>query len=479
MMMAVLELQYDDAGQTPYVLMRHRQELGNLLAVRDLAQLYPQNSAIVSAALNIAGALMRYFFVRGPFEQGALLMYDAASLALTTGRLNRASGLILQSVALAERAKRQDLVAQALSLADRLEDLTPDKNILSDIAMCRSTIAQGREDHEGSERHARNAYAGYRSLLRLAVLAGISGTDSEYERADINELHNDVSSALGLVGLALLSQRRFALASKAYRHSLCHQRGAFVAVNRGQVLHQMGNCEGNLGRHRDAALLYSRAARAFRLVEMEGYLSNALGELGYTLLNVDIGDARLKEIDDDLIELAFEDLYRDGLAVLDPTMPLDHVRCRELMRKLLGLFILSSLRGNDANVGQFCVSFYTDPLSAVAHQFAQGHRDRDEAFPLLIFRMSLQLGALVAGLEAAFEPLGAEDVPVKAIVDILDLVANSHEWAQEHMRLLDWIALLLHHRWRVLGAGQERLQEFVANLKDGVDDVLTLTRDSG
>lgn len=277
MMVAVLELNYDSPEETPYVLQRYGDELPNLLHVLELARERPDEEELVTTAVSIVRSLMRYFFVLRLSEQGARVMHDAAELALRTSRLERASGLALQMMALAQRAGDDSLIAIGLNVADRIEGMTKDPELLADVAMCRAIAARETADFSTAERHAREALEGYRARLRVAK--DNPDTDGNLDFVQ-QELHNDLSSALGMLGFALLSQGKYDEAAKAYRHSLQHERGASIAVNRGQTLHQIGNCESNLGNHKTAAGLYIEAARIFHFVGMEEYLSNALGELG-------------------------------------------------------------------------------------------------------------------------------------------------------------------------------------------------------
>ena len=145
-----------------------------------------------------------------------------------------------------------------------------------------------------------------------------------------------------MLGISLLSQGRYEEAAKAYRHSLQHERGASLAVNRGQTLHQIGNCESYLGNHEVAASLYIEAANIFRFVGMKEYISNAFSELGYALLEVDIPKISDK-LDDDLVNEALIDLKRNATRVFDPTRPLNHQQCIGMIRKIFGSVILLSL----------------------------------------------------------------------------------------------------------------------------------------
>ena len=475
MMVAVLELKYDDPNDTPYVLQRYGEELPNLLHTLDLAREYCANTRMVLTAVSIVRSLMRYFFVLGLSEDGARVMREAADLALTAGQLERASGLILQSVALAHRAGDLELGQAGLALADRLERQTDDIEILADIAMCRGLASREAGDHAIAERYARSAFEGYRTKLRSVLNQIPPGTSDNVSDQDQNDLHNDISHALGLLGFSLLAAGKYEEAAKAYRHSLQHERGASVAVNRGQAFHQIGNCESHLGQFRTAAECYIKAAKIFHFVGMAEYLGNALGELGYAVLDAEVEDL-LSDLAPELLEAGLVDLGRDMKRVFDAKRPLDHQRCVGVIRKLFGSVVLFTVIGEGQRLGEFCMTMREEVVGQLYDQLGRGGRDQEEIFPRMMIDLALWLGIHVAEGEWSLTSHG--EIPKALIGEILRKVSNSHAWAQKVMRVVDWLSVLLTRRWRLQGASRERLWEFINNFDDDVFDYLDLTPSS-
>ena len=477
MYVAVLEVSYDDPNDAPYVLQRYGHELPNLLHVLDLAQANQANSELVLTAVMIARTLHRYFFVLGLSEQGARVMHDAAELAFSAGHLKSAGALTLQLVSLANRANDAERLNAGLALADRLEHLTDDGALLADIALCRGIAAHTGEDYEAAESYARKAVAGYRGRGRALVDEQSPGScddgDARFELADV---HGDLSSALGLLGYSLLSLHRFEESAEAYRHSLKHQKGAFAAVNRGQTLHQLGDCESNLGHFREAAGYYLEAAKVFDFVGMEEYLSNALGELGYSLIDLE-GKFLPEDLDLEVIERGLQDLARHAKRAFNPDRPLDHKICVSLLRKLFGCLALASLTGKGQLLGSFCVSLGDDVLVVHGGQLSTGSRDKEDALPLVMMDTALRLGVLVAEAEHMCDQDG--DISRDTISTLLHTVCETHKWAQHTMRVVDWLALLLTSRWGLQGASPARLREFIENYDDDVVDYLDLSRKGG
>jgi tetratricopeptide (TPR) repeat protein len=473
MMVAVLELKYKDPYDTPYVLQRYGEELPNLLHTLDLAREYSANTQILPTAVSIVQSLMRYFFVLGLSKDGARVMREAADLALTMGQLESASALILQSVALADRAGDVEIGQAGLALADRLERQTDDIEILADIAMCRGIASRDAGDYAMAERQARSALDGYRTKLKSVLNLATEATSKNEADQIQSDLHNDISHALGLLGFSLLLGGKYEEAAKAYRHSLQHQRGVSVAVNRGQTLHQIGNCESHLGHFRTAVENYFEAAKIFHFVGMEEYLGNALGELGYALLDAEAEDL-LSDLAPEVLEAGLIDLGRDVKRAFDPKKPLDHQRCVGIIRKLFGSVVLFTVIGEGQRLGGFCKTIREEVVNLLHDQVASGRRDEEEIFPLMMIDLALWLGLHVAEAEGSIA--SRCEIPEALIDELLRTVCNSHAWARNVMRVVDWLSVLLTRRWRLQGASRERLWEFVKNFDDDIVDYLDLTR---
>lgn len=289
----------------------------------------------------------------------------------------------------------------------------------------------------------------------------------------IQDLHNDVSNALSALGFAQLSQEKYEDAAKAYRHSLEHERGASIGVNRGQTLHQLGNCEGNLGNHEAAAKLYLEAAHIFHFIGMEEYLSNAFGELGYALLDADLPEV-CDQLNDEIIDHALVDLEKDTARVFDQERPLDHQQCIGMIRKVFGTVILLSLAEHGEKLGAFCTGLGNERMAGIASQIDAGVRGRDERFPIVMVGVALQLGILIAECENDIRTKG--DVINDTVGSILRTVCEAHEWAQHTMRILDWTAAYLSRRLQFKDIDTARIHEFVTNYTDDIEDHLDLVR---
>ena len=252
------------------------------------------------------------------------------------------------------------------------------------------TIIRGRRDTP------RQALEGYRALL--SSFEGETSVDAEPEQED---LRNDLSGALGILGSSLLSQGRYEEAARAYRRSLQHERGAAVGVNSRQVLHQIGNCESNLGNYGVAAKLYVEAAKIFHFIGMEEYLSNAFGELGYTLLDVDLGEIA-KHLDENIIDHSLVDLSDHAERIFDSARPPEHNQCIEMNRKLFGMVVLLSVSGYGAKLGPFCAKMENEAMREFVQQIDAGIGSGRGGGSEELLLIALRLGVLVAECEKDF-----------------------------------------------------------------------------
>ena len=464
-MVATLELNYDTPQDTPYVLQRYEIELANFLYAIELVQTREKNKELVQTAIFIAQSLMPYFFVSRLPEQGIQVMLDAYELALRSVNLADASSLVKSFMSLASRSFDDSLITKGLELVDRIESIIDSPEDLPDLAMTRAVAAQQSGDFLLAEQHARKAFEGYCAQLRSV---------KKNNQPNGNQgLHNDISCALGILGYSLLSQHRYKEAIKAYRHSLNHERGGSIGVNRGQTSHQIGNCEAYLGNYKAAAELYFEAAKIFHFVGMEEYLSNAFGELGYTLLDTDWTEV-FDLLSEELVDCVFVDLSNDTKRVFNPTKPLDHHQCIRIMRKLFGTIILVSLTKYGGKLKEFCVDLSQVTIDVLSEQVKNAARDEDEIFPIMTVDLILNVGLLIS--QGEIDLLEDGDITHETTSDLLRIMCEANDWAHDIMRLLDWLSVYFVRRWHFKEISSSRLREFVRNYQNDVEDHFQLER---
>jgi tetratricopeptide (TPR) repeat protein len=333
-MAAVLAMHSEKNGGFPNMVARFEEELPNLLRVLDLAEKQIDDSQLGLIATGVCATLMRYFFVIHLGHIGSQVMLRGARIAVRDGRMRSASNLLAMTVGLAHRSQeRIDLVA-ALVLIDEIGRESDDPETLGNVALCRAIAGSLQNSNDILHEQALSAIGHFEEALS-------SASKSSNENADVESIENDLSSSYGLLGDALLARCAFAEAANAYRSSLSLVGGQSIAVNAGQLHHQLGNCEAYQGNLREAALLYTEAARQFYAIGMRGYLGNALSEFGHLLLEFGPDGNWPTMPSDEIIEAGIEDVARTIESCFGQ-YPFDLGACATALRNLFGMIVLIS-----------------------------------------------------------------------------------------------------------------------------------------
>ena len=334
-MAAVISTHSEKNGGLPNMVGRFEEELPNLLKVLDLAERQDEDAQLGKMATGICGGLMRYFFVIRLGHLGSQVMLRGARIALRDGRMRSASSLLTLAVGLAYRSQERIDIKGALALIEEIELTSDDPETLGKLALSRAISSNLVEKTDVVREHAMKAIAHFDKALTCLTQASADGEERE-------DIENDLSSSYSLLGGALLAKRDFAAAGDAYRKALGLVRGQSIAVNVGQIHHQIGNCEAYLGNLPEAARRYTEAAKQFHAIGMRGYLGNALSEFGHLLLEFDAESALPGMPSEEVIEAGIEDVS-SAIECAFGQYPFDLGACSTALRNLFGLLVLISL----------------------------------------------------------------------------------------------------------------------------------------
>lgn len=333
-MAAVIAVHSEKNGGLPNMVDRFEEELPNLLRVLDLAEKQLDDSQLGLMATGICATLMRYFFIIHLGHIGSQVMLRGARIALRDGRMRSASNLLAMTVGLAYRSQERIDLAAAMALIDEIGRKSDEPETLGNVALCSAIAGSLRGNNDIVHEQALSAIEHFEEALS-------SVSKSSDENADLEGIENDLSSSYGLLGNALLDRGDFAEAANAYRSSLDLVRGQSVAVNAGQLHHQLGNCEAYLGNLGEAALRYTEAANQFYAIGMRGYLSNALSEFGHLLLEFGPNGDWPALPSNEIIEAGIEDVARTIEGCFGQ-YPFDLGACSAALRNLFGMIVLIS-----------------------------------------------------------------------------------------------------------------------------------------
>lgn len=460
---AVIENRSRDPAETPYVLTRLQQEYPNFLRVFDLAERYPEDEELSLFTGGFCSTLMQYFFILRMGEEGCRVMLRGMRIALRDGRVERASTLLARMMSLAERGGVHEVLPLAINAIEEIEARPLDPVTESNLAIVRALLARTSGDFVEMESHAHSAVDQIKA--RLEGDERISQTLPERNLEDID---SDLSDAYNLLGDALLAQQRHADASKAYRSSLLWLRGGSWSVNAGQLLHQIGNCESCAGNHEAAGENYAAAAQIFFDIDMKEYLSNALGELGHTILAGP--DSQAVPPDSDVIERGLIDVA-EHVERCYSKAALDMKDCGASIRKLFGVFVVASLYGRIEGLNMCATSLRQSV-------FALEHEDADEIEPnvqQMIWSAGFHLDVLLMLAETVveFERRASSSGPNAEDVEKFARACHYQgRWADIRRLSFEWLSLYLRKRWSVWVGSAEKLSGACVDAADGQPFVL-------
>ena len=470
MMVSVIEDRSQDAEQIAYMIDRYSEEMPNIDYLIDEAFGDEADDEAALLAEAVCSSLVRYFFVLRMADEGGQAMLKASRIAIANKRPDRAASFAAMFVGLARRSGA-DIAAVAEEIIVDVEACRPlGDGAEGDLLMAKTMLAIDSGEPELASELSREAFKCFKAAgVKVAErLPGDPAVIDEQDKADFNEsIHNDLASALQLHGDAQLAMRNFAKAADSYRHSLRHQRGASVAVNLGQTLHQIGNCEGNLGNHAQATDYYAKALTVFLAVEMKEFTSNASGELGYALLDTDY--PRVRDGTQEGLEACFEDLELEVRRCLQDSSA-DLNRTLVIARKVFGTVALGIFARQARLTGEWALKTAKNLLVP----FADAATSFDEKFAYTVLNVPLQLAYLVGELEASRNSNGDPDVGL--VQEILRFCCSIDPRSRDMFRLADWFAVYMTRELGVEGLTSSRVREFMVNFDDDVDDELDLFR---
>lgn len=421
------------------MLSRFEQELPNLIWVLELAEKTPNDTELGELACSVCSGLMRYFFVVQLGDIGSQVMLRGARIAMRDGFFRRASDLVTQLIGLVKRSGNRTVLAHAIELSIEIEKTAEDPQTLGNISIFRAVLGSLNGGYAKTVDEARIAITHFEIAL--------SGHKDVISKEEIHEedIKNDLSSAYQLLGDALLAQQQHTQAKDAYLKALALAHGAHAEVNKGQLDHQIGNCEANLGNLKEAAVRYAAAARHFRAIGMRGYLGNALGEFGKLLLEFDAKEKwpilpSAELIKDAILDVAESIHHSFG------RYPFNLAHCEGSLSNLFGLTVLISFAEDSASL-TFPADLKADllPWAEAAFEKADeiwwdelGGEAIGELGPLLNLETSIIEFKSVANASLSTE------LNVTALVGACRALGY-----YRRSQGFDWLSLYLERRWGV------------------------------
>lgn len=220
------------------------------------------DKSFLPVVFSIAHSTMMTLFTSGEFVVGARIMKKAAAAAEQSGELGEAMQFLYQMQTLAERQYDRNAAASALAEGERVAK-NAEGEVLAMLFLMRASAAEYEGDFD-----------------RAAQLARESREHSK-------EGDDSRRSASFILGRALEFGGNHVEALPFFLESLEAAEREEDPINRGSILHHIGNCEAYAGRYQDALHAYRKAGEQFLELDVVEFISNALGEAGLILPELD------------------------------------------------------------------------------------------------------------------------------------------------------------------------------------------------
>ncbi|WP_131800362.1 tetratricopeptide repeat protein [Methylobacterium indicum] len=282
--------------------------------------------------INIAHSTMMTFFTCGEFVSGAEVMMQAAAVATQHGRPTDALHFLYQMQTLAERRGDLATARWARDEAERIgEGETGESWAI--LLMMRASEAERLGDYAHATTFARQAYDLF---------------------AQLEECGDEHMAAGFSPGRALEFDGRPHEALPYFREALLWAESTGNPINRGSILHHIGNCEAYAERYQAAMHAYRKAGEQFVTLGAVEFISNAVGEAGLLVGRLDplIGLPNRKLVEAalaDIFERLAQDLWRDPDVAGNP---------RVTLRKLAGVVALALHIGHEGHLGDVAAVMY-------------------------------------------------------------------------------------------------------------------------
>ena len=438
-MVAAVESKFGSADKIPTMLSLYRQELPNLLLVVDEAEAHPENPKLSALVSGICYGLMRFFFLQSLPLQGSQLMMRGVKIALRDGDVKRASEHIAMMVSLAQRCQDVSVFAEA----DSMLKLIPadDAETKGNVAMTRAMLASYRGDGHATEQHSREAIVHFEAALD-ALREQPDGEDTQELQ---EECSNNLSSAFHKLGDGLLGQYKMKEAHAAYTKGLELLCGDAVAMNKGQLLHQIGNCLSGIEDYEGAVSVYAQAAVHFQKIQMREYLSNALAGLGYALFEVDEDVSFPSIVSSEVLVDGLVDSVQIVLDCFSDSRGLDHKVCTFAIGKLFGVVVTLSFSNMASRLGPIAKAVSSDITKLQAELSIGEDAAPNDKYAWDQLKALLKFMSSITTFEAKVKERGhvrEDDTMILAMSCAFQVI-----WAGRKIYPLDWVDVYLRRKW--------------------------------
>lgn len=431
-----------------YGVMRFRQEGANYMHVlykaRERSETHPEYLEFIGA---LASSLQVFCFVSGLTTRGAEIMGIGAEAALRLDKVAAASGLLLMSIMLRRKATYnlediRETVTEVVDLTLRCND----PHVAGNAAMAQAELAIADGELQRAYIHYQAAAKFYKTSLLETEAAADNENSSREGGATAKSTDHDnehmLSLALMVQGFVLEHTKRFGEALQIYQQAISLMEKERDELNLGSVLHQVGNCNADMGNCVAAVSSYLRAARIFLKIGVSGHLSNSVSEMGYVLIDYDSGTSLDKPLCVHLLGAALADTLDELGECYAGSKPLRGRERMKTIRKLFGVAVAVSFTSHNAILSSCAATIREQIVAPLVTQIGAGIRHKnDDGVPI----MYLDIMSALIGSISERGPVSetGSKTPIEEIEHLARLCYTMYDFGWQAFRLFDWLAAYL------------------------------------
>ena len=439
-MAGVIEAEAQGASEVPQMVWRFWLELRNLQLVVDESEARPLDGDLALLASGVCSSMVSFFFVARLPGLGVRMMIRGARIAMRAENWEDASGYIAEAAGLAQRSDDDRIASE---VEDLLQAMPAEGGDAGHIAMAKAILASRRGDAQATEKEARKAIGHYGEERDRLKPAGERGDEE-----DLVGNRSSLSGAYQMLGHALLARRLPGEAREAYELALELVGGKSRVVNEGQILYQIGRCRGASGEHLGSADYFARAAVHFQAIGMRDYLSNALGSLGYALLELGNSTALPPPLPNEVLRDGIQDAVDTIQQSIVTQLRTGAVDSAWAIRKLFGTVVVLSVSGETESLGA---------AGQVVMEWTKKLRDAGEAeeverrvaFEMLHLEALAELMLSIARVEDRARPAGS--VRESDVDELMERCKSLGMVRGLESSGFEWLGLYLRRRWSISG----------------------------
>lgn len=393
-------------------------------------------------------ALSQYFFIRGAFEQGVIIIESAINASKQLGEYNLTATLYEFLASYQNRIHDIDGLQETATSLLSLAEETSDQYISAQASMTLGDVANRYQRLVESIEHYESAAEFYRNIMR----ANEEKPMNHHQTQDKRSIAAKLGEALVSIGRSYNDLNKPDKARIYLEEALKYIRQSKNRINYGVIYHQLGNCYSDLGDLNKAMLAYRKALELFVRLGYKEYISNSMGEMGHIVVDLNLRPESEFVFTRDIIALCLDDTAYSIKKALEANPDLTSIHLNAL-HKLFGVIKLISYTNHADMLQVWSDNLYKEMVKLFQESNMSRKHDELITFFFHYLRLILSLGVDIGKINATDKGYTNE-----RIAELCCLCENFGNYGWSAFKPYEWVAALLryHHIYPNIDARQLR-----------------------